>query len=83
MENLKKYRYVGALGTGRKASPYELFYPVSQQVQTNFIILTTMYVYCVYPAILESKSTKKLPNRQPLYLFLSVALHEPGARKVL
>ena len=43
-----------------------------------------MYVYCVYPAILESKSTKKnLPNRQPLYLFLSVALHEPGTRKAL
>jgi hypothetical protein len=68
LEKLKKYRYVGALGTGRKASPYELFYPVSQQVQTNFIILTTMYVYCVYPAILESKKYKKTAKSSSLIL---------------
>jgi len=43
-----------------------------------------MYAYCVYPAM--SKSPKQLPDRFQscliLLLFLIIALHESGTRKV-
>jgi hypothetical protein len=38
----------------------ELFRPVSQRVQMNFLYLTTMYVYCVYPAM--SKKSENLSD---------------------
>ena len=38
----------------------ELFRPGSQRVQMNFIFKTTMYVYCVYPAM--SKKSENLSD---------------------
>jgi hypothetical protein len=62
----KIYLYV-ALKTGRKAILWQLFYPVSQQVQINYIFSDN--VYCIYPAMSKkpittaAKLSKKRRNK--------------------